>query len=49
MVNNCIVCGEECKVIECFGSIENMGISFCDAHAEYCENCEKMICRVISR
>jgi len=47
MVSKCMVCDLVCREIECVGSIGNMEISFCDTHAGYCENCEKIICKVI--
>jgi hypothetical protein len=49
MGNNCMVCGEECKVIECAGNIKDMEISFCDEHASYCENCETVICKKVRK
>jgi len=44
-----MVCGKKCEVIECSGSIKGMEISFCDTHAEYCENCERIICKVVKK
>jgi len=47
MANICMVCGNECKTIECAGEIKGMSVSFCDVHSEYCENCETVICKVV--
>ena len=42
-----MVCGQELIKIVCTGRIGNMEVDFCDEHAEYCDNCEKVICRII--
>jgi len=49
MVNDCIVCGEVLKEVECSGEIKGMSVSFCDIHAEYCDNCETVKCKEVKR
>jgi len=46
MDKNCIVCGKELIKISCTGSIEDMSVEFCDEHANYCDNCDTVICKV---
>lgn len=48
MGSDCIICGEELKVVVCSGSIKDMKVNFCYAHASFCENCEKMICTLVN-
>ena len=49
MTNICMVCGEELKQIVCTGRIGDMEVDFCDEHAEYCENCESIRCRIVAQ
>lgn len=44
-----MVCGNELKIFACTGVIGEMKVDFCDDHAEYCDNCERIICKVVKR
>ena len=47
MEKKCIACGGKLKDIAFTGKIEEMEIDFCEAHADWCDNCETMTLKII--
>jgi hypothetical protein len=49
MASRCIACGGEMKDVRFTGELKGMEVDFCEDHAHYCENCDRVVMKVIKK